>query len=111
VKIVKIEISGTPTPGDVVNVWCRAKRGGKTEAGYLVKKDDDLPEIAAGLAGKMNANYCRPLFDAQAKGAHIDVICSDDAADVTFGWDVEHVVEQNHLVREPGGTEVVTIEE
>lgn len=110
-KVITITVSGKETAGDIVTLYYRAKRGGQTETAYIVKEGDPLSVIAQQLAFGINTNFCKPLFDAHAKGEEITIMVADGADDVTFGWYVEHITGDNHLHRAPGGTEIVEISE
>lgn len=81
-KIVNVTIGGAATEGDSVELYYEGPRGGKSEAGYVVRKGDDLAAIAAGLAGSVNHRWIPGKFQAEAKGADISIACADEVSDV-----------------------------
>lgn len=109
-KTVSFKLGGVATPGDVVSLSYSAKRGGKTSASHLVREGETLDAVAQDLTFAVETHWCQPLFKA-IKGANNDitVICADGADDVSFSWQIEHVVGANHLSLAPGGNLTVEI--
>lgn len=95
-KIVKVTIGGTPTVGDTVLLMYSSPRGGRTEAGHVVRENqqregsiirlspDTLEQIAEGIAQSMRKHFMPEAFRWQANGASIRIECQDAVSDVTF---------------------------
>lgn len=110
-RFIRFEIGGDASAGDVVCLTYSAKRGGKTTAAHIVRAGESLDDIATDLGFAINTHWVAGMFEASAQGAVVSVKAADGVDDVAYDWYVEHVVGGNALIREPGGTETVTITE
>jgi hypothetical protein len=100
VKVVQAKLGGTPTAGDLIQLYYTASRGGRSTAGYIVRPGDTLDDIGKGIVASAGMGNYIGEMDVKCKGTTITIICSNLVEDCTFFSEVVG-----------SGTETFTVEE
>ena len=88
-KVVRVELSGSPTPGDTVMIHgSHPIRGGRTTAGWVVKEGNTLEDIVSGLVWSSGNNNFLGEFEFKPKGNTITIVCSNLVAETVFAGEV-----------------------